>query len=450
MPETATQSETIWEQEFLRPGIYHGHEVTRDDLEQYAQNTNRLLSSGASVPVFTRHKDPGAADGGPVFLDRLPKSQIDALDNVGWLRGVEVRPDGTAVHRLEILEPEARRAIKEKRIKFTSPELCLNYRGADGTPFGKVIRHVALTPTPRNPNQGDFIPMSEPQDDGLVCVQFSLADRKPPKPESNPPEMDDEEGDGDYTSDEAMDTARPNVRTDSQQIAKQVLADLEAAGIAAPRGVDPLKDPLGFLAQLSTALRQKVITEAASEAKKDQGGDMSTTEQGISQYSEQQLVQFSETHTDPAMRSMAAQLLATTRKAAAEITASRRGKLRDAITKAPIPKFVQQRLLGTVENVQFSEDGADEPVMRLSEVLDLLSQATPKHLQFSDVNAVDTYDATDDFLADTSEGGVTDRDADAIADMMGGMTFSNIRPEELQIPVPAQLQGASAPSGRRR
>lgn len=440
MPHEATQNLSTWEQEFLRPGIYHGHEVTRDDLVAFANNTNSLIGRGVSVPVFTKHKPPGAPDGGPVILDAMPHEQIDALDNVGWLQGVRVDDDGRAYHQIQINRPEVRDAIDRGEIKFTSPELALNYRDHEGNAIGKVIRHVALTPTPRNPVQGPFIAMSEPYDsEELVCVQFGLENlQRKKKPSSDDLEEDntgvddyDDEGET-YRDDQAMETANPQVRTDAKGIAKQVLADLEAAGIAAPRGCDPLQDPLGFLSQLSTALRQKVMTQAEADAKKESEGDMSVSEESISQYSDQQLVQFSESHEDPAFRGMAKQLLAVRQKAAADRTASNRDKLRGAIQKAPIAKFARARLSSLVDAVQFSEDGSDEPSMRVSEVLDLLVQSTPEHLQFSETDVIDGDPSVDDFMRD-GDAAMDLKQANEIADELIGKTYSGARDEQIQL-----------------
>ena len=50
---------------------------------------------------------------------------------------------------------------------------------------------------------------------------------------------------------------------ESQEIVAQAMTDLEDSGIAPPRGVDPIKDPHSFLAQLCASLRQKKIDEDA-------------------------------------------------------------------------------------------------------------------------------------------------------------------------------------------
>jgi hypothetical protein len=59
---------------------------------------------------------------------------------------------------------------------------------------------------------------------------------------------------------------------DQQQVAVQVIRDLQTAGIAPPEGVDPLTDPHGFLSQLCASLRQKKMDDVDSEM--DGYGDM--------------------------------------------------------------------------------------------------------------------------------------------------------------------------------
>lgn len=407
-----------WEQEFLRPGVYHGHRITKDDLEEYAKNTNDFLSRGYSVPVFTKHKPPGAPDGGPVVLNSLSSEQIDALGTVGWLRGVRVTPDGRAVHQLELTNPDAQKAVDEGSIRFSSPELALNYRDAEGRHIGKLIRHVALTPTPRNPKQGNFVAMSEPNEhDELVCVQFSLEDYKSD-------EEDDDTEDGAVTSDETQ-VMSPSVKKDASAVGKQVLSDLEAAGIAAPRGVDPIKDPVGFLQQLCASLRQKAMTEAEAEAKQEDDPMAVTEESGVAQYSDIQ--QFAE-HPDPGVRALAKRALEAEQAAQAEKVATHRGNLSRAIEKAALPRWCKSRLSSLVDAVQFSEDGADEPSLRLSEVLDICTQLVPDHLQFSEGDtAVAEHPDGKHFFDGTppDPNGVTDEMADAIADQMVGTTYSS-------------------------
>lgn len=73
--------------------------------------------------------------------------------------------------------------------------------------------------------------------------------------------MDDTLGDG---LDDGLDSmGDADLMTDAEPpgLTEQVMADLQAAGIAPPEGVDAESDPAGFLRQLCAALRQKRISE---------------------------------------------------------------------------------------------------------------------------------------------------------------------------------------------
>lgn len=426
----------LYEQEFLSPGTYHGHEVTKDDLTEATRNTNALISRGYSIPVFTKHKPPGADDGGPQ-LRTVADDQIDALENVGWVRGFKLKDNGAAWHQLQICDPETTVAINQGRIRLTSPEICYNYRDADGQYIGKVFRHVALTPKPRNPIQGPFVPMSEPNQ--LQCVQFSLEDRDPDK------QMEREDAETNAKSNSGASGAgmdvetmqNPSVNRDTIQIAKQIMADLEAAGIAAPRGTDPLKNPLAFLQQLSAALRQKALTEAEAEAKKDTGngnGLQLEEDPSMAQYSEPNKLdvkQFSE-HQDPLVRALAARVQsAEAEKVAAKLSAHR-GKLSTTIEGSKLPPWAKKRLLERTSSVQFSESGADEPSMRISEVLQLCGELVGHRVtQFSEAELEEMTRPEGEayYTGDPNE--LTADRADELANYMVGSSFDGANDEDL-------------------
>lgn len=426
----------LYEQEFLRPGTYHGHEVTRDDLAEATRNTNALIARGYSIPVFTKHKPPGADDGGPQ-LRTSTDDQIDALDNVGWVRGFKLDAKGKARHQLQIGDPDAIKAINQGTIRLTSPEICYNYRDADGQYIGKVFRHVALTPKPRNPIQGPFVPMSEPNQ--LQCVQFSLEDRDPDKQmEREDSETNAKSNSGASGAGMDVDTMQnPSVNRDTIQIAKQIMADLEAAGIAAPRGTDPLKNPLAFLQQLSAALRQKALTEAEAEAKKDtgNGGGLQLEEDpSMAQYSEPNkldVAQFSE-HQDPLVRALAARVQsAEAEKVAAKLSAHR-GKLSTTIEGSKLPPWAKKRLLERTSSVQFSESGADEPSMRISEVLQLCGELIGHRVsQFSETELEEMTRPEGEAYYTGDENELTSNRADELASYMVGSSFDGSNDEDL-------------------
>ncbi len=435
------------EQEFLRPGTYHGHPVTREDLEEAARNTNSLIARGYSIPVFTKHKEPGAEDGGPVIRTSTD-DQIDALENVGWAQGFGIKPNGTAWHRLQICDRDAVRGINDGAIRLTSPEICYNYRDADGNFVGKVFRHVALTPKPRNPIQGPFVPMSEPKNN-LQCVQFSLNDRD--NTDDDPEESGKDAApsrpvsSGITGAGEDVDTMQnPSVNRDTVQIAKQIMADLEAAGIAAPRGTDPLKNPLAFLQQLSAALRQKALTEAEAEAKKDSGdgnGLQLQEDPTMAQYSEPiapeklDITQFSE-HQDPTIRALARRVQAAEAAKVAEVLSSRRGKLSSAIDGSKLPPWAKKRLADRVGAVQFSEKGDDVPSMRVTEVLALCQELIGhRAVQFSEDELEEMTNPGGESYYETGDGSLSNERIDQLTSFMVGSSFDGGRDENIAEPV---------------
>ncbi len=70
---------------------------------------------------------------------------------------------------------------------------------------------------------------------------------------------------------------------DDAGLSMQVMQDLEAAGIAAPQGVDPADNPLEFLRQLSAALRQKKLDEGVGDMAGDYPDDYEGDEMTVSQ-----------------------------------------------------------------------------------------------------------------------------------------------------------------------
>ena len=287
--------------------------------------------------------------------------------------------------------------------------------------------------------------MSEPNSNQLQCVQFSLEDRDPDR------QMDREDAETNAKSNSGasgagsdVDTMQnPSVNRDTIQIAKQIMADLEAAGIAAPRGTDPLKNPLAFLQQLSAALRQKALTEAEAEAKKSTGnGDGLQLEEDptMAQYSEPNrltdpnkldIAQFSE-HQDPLVRALAARVQsAEAEKVAAKLSAHR-GKLATTIEGSKLPPWAKKRLADRVANVQFSEAGADEPSMRISEVLQLCGELIGHRVtQFSETELEELTRPEGESYYTGEEGELTGDQADELADFMIGSSFDGSANEDL-------------------
>ncbi|MEW4452088.1 hypothetical protein AB1L30_05320 [Bremerella sp. JC817] len=155
-------------QVFLKPGWYkignRMQEFTANDLDLLVERTATMLSAGIRIPLWGAHKSPGSLDGGP------QPEENSAVDNLGWMIGVRQLEDGSLEQTLEVLDDEAATAIESGRVQFTSPEIG-PYTDGLGREFGVVIRHMALTATPRNPEQGAFQPV----------LQFSLDDQLHPR-----------------------------------------------------------------------------------------------------------------------------------------------------------------------------------------------------------------------------------------------------------------------------
>lgn len=200
-------SVAIREQRFLSPGTYRVGDATRiltaDDLAEYKNGTIAAISSGLSIPVLSRHAKMGSDEGGP----QSSKEKSSALDGVGWLIDMKQEPDGSLVHIVDVTDPKALEKIDNGSIKFTSPELCENYVDGKGRKFGRMIRHTALSSTPRNPDQGEF---SE-----AMAAQFSQFS------------MDDLVGEqfDHILTDDPVDA--PEIKAASQTIARALLESLE-------------------------------------------------------------------------------------------------------------------------------------------------------------------------------------------------------------------------------
>jgi hypothetical protein len=166
-------------QQFFKPGRYHvggGRylEFSPADVSSYVTGTKALLSAGLGVPVIYEHPDPGTEAGAPRPIKGRWQKNADLVRNtVGWLKDVEVQSDGSAVHVLDIKDPDAAKKIESGITKYTSPELRKQFIDGKGNVFNNVFSHVALTNKPRNQDQTEFTAVESP------ALQFSLEDYMP-------------------------------------------------------------------------------------------------------------------------------------------------------------------------------------------------------------------------------------------------------------------------------
>lgn len=237
-------------QVFLRPGRYRvGDQLrafAREDLSRLVANTKKLIAAGIRIPLWSHHTPPGDPDGGPQQFSNAP-----ATDNKGWLVDVKQLADGSLEQTLDVLDDETAKAIRSKKIRFTSPEIG-EYTDGLGRYFGSVIRHMALTATPRNPNQGPFVPAVQFSlgSRSANAIQFSLADLQPERKT--------------MTTNPDMPTAK-SCPTPEQ--VKSVTSKLAKLGIVLPQSWQPTIS--GFLA-LDSALATKLAADAAADQQASQ------------------------------------------------------------------------------------------------------------------------------------------------------------------------------------
>lgn len=373
----------LFEQEFLKPGRYKIgdslRDYTRDDLKAYKEGTLAALAAGVPIPLFESHAPIGTDEGYP----EKEGDTASALQSRGWLRDMKQREDGTLVNVLDVTDPSAEAGIKNGSIRFTSPELREKYTDGKGRSFGRMIRHIALTGKPRNPDQGPFKSLAVPAVAFGECVQFSLDDReqtggaKPadsPKPEqeANP------------------DMPKPSGKSKLVEALKANLAEL---GIVLADGVELDMGDDAANALLS-AIRTKVESDRKAQEKKDddasddKGGNVVQDQNMGTQFSERELSLLAE-------RDAARTALAGERRKAHE------SQVRAALSG--LPPALKAKLTDRMAAVQFSDEGAEKPGLTVLEVASIVKECLPANLQFDEDKIVEAeHEETKFFSAEPS------------------------------------------------
>jgi hypothetical protein len=170
----------IFEQTFLKPGRYcvgrdeQGNkkfrDLTADDLREYVEGTKGVINAGYAPPVLLEHAPKGSPEGAPV--NRRDEKAAEVRNGVGFLQEAFIGGDGAALHKLEISDPQIAEKLKNKSIKFTSPELRdAPWTDGNGVTHTKFVSHIALTHKPRAVDQSPIEPVD--------AMQFSLDDWEP-------------------------------------------------------------------------------------------------------------------------------------------------------------------------------------------------------------------------------------------------------------------------------
>ena len=389
-----------YKQVFLRPGHYlvrgKKRHFSASLLRKYRDGTNRLIRAGMQIPILKQHAKLGSPEGAPV-----PAGKASALDCLGWLKGVTQRSDGSLVNELDVTDPEADAAIKNKSVKFTSPEFNDAYVDSDGREFGHVIRHVALTPAPRTQKQGEFIACAE--EGGGEIFQFSeddylgrdeeeanvafaefekLKEKTPPEEEGEaapakdqvdpPPEEFDDTPKADEQPTNDVETTPDEVAAAGPDVAGLVAQVVDRLGVILPEGTDP-NSPEGFTLILTAVLNSTVAKEEANGG----GGDVELEEEpSISG-------QFGE-EDDPRLVAMSEEVAKLRQERDARETEISRGRLAATLADKTIPPALAAKLRGLATSSQFSDDGTPEPQFTIPQVVDLVKATIPRACQLSE------------------------------------------------------------------
>ena len=380
---------STFKQTFLKPGRYHlGGGLFRDvsaaDVADYVRGTQALLGAGHSVPILFEHAAPGTAEGAPVQLSTATKSRRDKLaeqvrHGAGWLKGVSLAKDGSAVHELDVADETARKGIKAGTIKFTSPELRETWTDGKGREFKRIISHVALTHKPRNPDQSaiEEVVSGAP----APAVQFSLADWAPLQLSDVSPEDDDIDGDnpspkeGDDEIPEENKDAPVQEETDPQFSA--LLQQLKELGLDLTSDTTPET----FQRDLLTACKTRAATLAQIEQDKQADDDDENDDDkpdGSDVHEEKPPVQFSLSDVDDVdattgnpivpkllglvMRGRHESLIATARAAQAE---------------GQFPPALTQRITDLAGSMQFSAEAEEAAQFSIGEMVGVLRETLP-------------------------------------------------------------------------
>lgn len=373
-----------YRQNDLKPGVYRVGkkflELTQEDLGSIARNTQAMLAAGVHVPLLPSHTKPGADNGVPQFS----RSNADARSNCGWMTGVEQLEDGSISPTIEVTDEKSQKGIEDGSIKFTSPDIH-EFTDGKGRNWGTVFRHLAFTPTPRNPDQGPFEALQLSLDD--LTVEPDAAKKAVRRPIVIAAQFaeDDMSGKGKDTDKDmgSIETpSNPDIVNDTTNLKSKTeafVANMSTLGVELPSDFcfDDLENALDIISTgVKTATKAKVEADAKDNSADDEDMPPLTEERPPvgAQFSEDDLA-------------MNAQLEQMQRKIDAQqkqLIARCRADLAGKVGRSTLPPGLKKKLSEHVGAVQFSEDGDEEPVFTLSEVEEMFREALPKGMQFSE------------------------------------------------------------------
>ncbi len=386
-------------QQFLKPGFYGDstsglRELTADDLRRYRDDTNKAIKSGLAIPFIDDHCDPIALD----------TQDAESVRTRGWLEQLQQNKDGSLSYVADITDADCHRKIKDKSIKLVSPQLN-PYFEKNGTSYGSIVRHMAFTPKPVNPDQGpmEVLALSETDQKQPFIVDLNqYQGAKMPKAKTSQMAEDDkkkklnEEVDDvtDVVAEVANDENPENEIADDLPTNDTVVTEetagadvpallmklIEVMGVSVPDGTD-LSTDSGLALAIGV-----MIGSASSNAVEEEVAPM------VDPIEEERptAAQFSEpTSGEPTSgeQKLLDRISALENRNAAQSHTQRLAALNLHISGSGLPKGLRGKLKNYAASAQFSEDGTESAKMSISQVVSLIKDSIPPGiLQMSETN----------------------------------------------------------------
>lgn len=357
---------------------------SRERLKQYADNTNKAIQSGLAVPFLDKHADVDADPG-------------SALATKGWVKRFSVTDDGWLGYEVDVTDPTTKQAIENKSVRFTSPEFRDGFVDGKGLIHGDIIRHVATTPTPRNPDQGEIMALP------TGVARFSLDDLEGDDDKKKKGDADDVDGDGipDAADDDTeVEAKNPDLPPDPDEKSKMeaFVACMSGLGLELPAGFTFDSD--GAIDILLTAAKTAQKAKAESDASKEQDDPPDVNDsQGMTQFSEEEIAKLS-----PVVQKRLKALQQQAVQFAEEKAQHNREKAIASVVAANLPPGLKTKLTERLKTVRFSDTG-EVATLTIAEVAKLISDSLPPSVKFDegDVTDIDPPDTGRDMTPAEAE-----------------------------------------------
>ena len=149
------EKDLIYVGKFIHPSTGQKFSIDKPRIDQWISAFEKMKANGVSVPFADGHRHK-------------------ARDVYGKMIGM--RRDGDRAVGIFSIEDEDAKKKMGKGITEVSVQIVPNFADGKGVQYGEVIRHVAATPYPIIPNQGNFIKLSDDEEIEIYQLSFTMED----------------------------------------------------------------------------------------------------------------------------------------------------------------------------------------------------------------------------------------------------------------------------------